>query len=447
MAQNGQSLIPAEVIAGKTKFVKQIVKKLQPTLENTLPKHITPERIMRVVVNAFSTTPKLVECEPFTLVRAILQSSMLGLEPNTPLQEAALIPFKQTDRNHPNYDKLEVQFQPMYMGLMKLARQSAEIASWVVAGVYEGDEFVYEEQLRETVFKHKRQFEGERGKLRLVYSKVYFKDPNIPPSIEIMTRADIDIVKKSSKTSGWDRNKKVFTPPEWSPWVQHEEAMWKKSVIKRHCKMLPRSIELPGAVDTLAKAIELDNLAKAIELDNQAEIGEPQTYDEIVATITEETGPDGKKTTVATASGKRTEEVAGELAAKAAEAKKVSTSTPSPAAVEQGVSEETEPSPSDDSPIANTGAESADGGPLNENETVDEETGELFASKVEMAAEEHELFFKSALAAKNFNGHLDIKKKTENCLTLYAQKKLSLDAALSLVDELSKLPIKQSKTK
>src|SRR5688500_14663232 len=59
-----------------------------------LPRHMTPERMIRVALTTVSQTPKLQQCDPFTICGSIVQTSILGLEPNSLLGESYLVPYK-----------------------------------------------------------------------------------------------------------------------------------------------------------------------------------------------------------------------------------------------------------------------------------------------------------------------------------------------------------------
>ena len=62
-----------------------IVTKMTPDLARALPKHMTGERMARIVVTAIRMTPQLAECTPASFVGCVLSCAVLGLEPNTPL--------------------------------------------------------------------------------------------------------------------------------------------------------------------------------------------------------------------------------------------------------------------------------------------------------------------------------------------------------------------------
>lgn len=95
-----------------------------------LPSVITPERFTRMVLTALSSTPKLQTCTPQSFLGAMMQAAQLGVEPNTPLGQAYLIPYGNV-----------CQFQLGYKGLMDLAYRSGEVSSIQAHEVHENDTF------------------------------------------------------------------------------------------------------------------------------------------------------------------------------------------------------------------------------------------------------------------------------------------------------------------
>src|SRR4051812_13911554 len=83
-----------------------------------LPRHMTPERMIRVALTAIKSNPTLMKCDALSVAACIVQASILGLEPVSFLGEAYLIPFKNKDGSY------SCQFIPGYQGLIKLARNS-----------------------------------------------------------------------------------------------------------------------------------------------------------------------------------------------------------------------------------------------------------------------------------------------------------------------------------
>lgn len=228
-----------------------VLTKLVPQLGSLLPKHLTPERAVRVAFTALQRQPKLFECTDQSIALAVLQASELGLELNL-LGEAYMVPYGNT-----------AQFIPGYQGLIKLARRSPEVANIVAEVVYKGDEFDYELGLTPSLKHRPKVGASHRDEdVLCFYSIGYFTDPRIHPVIKVMDREEVELVRKRSRaaTNG--------------PWVTDWQPMGLKTVAKRTCKWMPRSAELE-------RALEADERAEAglppdiVDM-GEAEIVEPE---------------------------------------------------------------------------------------------------------------------------------------------------------------------------
>lgn len=118
-----------------------LAKELAPQIRVALPKHLDADRMARVALTALRTTPKLGECDRWSFAASILQASQLGLEVNTPLGHAYLIPRMNNRREPP---QMECTLQLGYQGMIELARRSGQVSSIYAYTVHAGDEFSYE---------------------------------------------------------------------------------------------------------------------------------------------------------------------------------------------------------------------------------------------------------------------------------------------------------------
>lgn len=89
-----------EVKLTKNMTIPDMVKVMMPEIKKALPSVMSPERFTRIALSALNNTPQLQACTPMSFLAALLNSAQLGLEPNTPLGQAYLIPYK-------NHGKLE----------------------------------------------------------------------------------------------------------------------------------------------------------------------------------------------------------------------------------------------------------------------------------------------------------------------------------------------------
>lgn len=206
-----------------------------------LPKHITPDRLLKIAMHAIRTTPALQDCTVKSLLGAVVQSSSLGLEPNTVLGHAYLVPYRNKKTG-----TTEAQFIPGYKGLIDLARRSGQIESICAHAVHANDDFEFSYGLNETL-THKPAMTGNRGDIIAFYAIAKLKGGG--HAFEVMPKADVDSVMKSSQSRG-----------QWGPWKDHYPEMGRKTVIRRLAKYLPLSIEFStaAALDGQADAGEQD---------------------------------------------------------------------------------------------------------------------------------------------------------------------------------------------
>lgn len=252
--------------AGTVATFRDDLVKLQPIIAQVLPQHMNVERIIRIAIAAISRTPLLLKCERNSVLQAVMAASQMGLEPNTPLQHSAIIPFWNGKTN-----RYEAQFQPMYRGLVDLAHRSGRLLDVRAKLVYEHDHFEYEEGTAPKIV-HKPKWDGERGKVRCAYMVADLKDTPIP-HCEVMTLGELDEIKNRTKSR--DKQGNIV-----GPWISDEKEMFRKTVLKRGLKMCPMSIELATAVQ-IDNAVETGDVIDYSALELAAlpygESDEPQT--------------------------------------------------------------------------------------------------------------------------------------------------------------------------
>lgn len=237
-------LVPAK---DKVNSVRNLLERCKSQIAMALPKHMTPDRMMRVAMTEIQKTPALLDCTPVSLVAAVIQASQLGLEIGV-LGQAYLVPYKGS-----------VTLIPGYRGLVQLARRSGEIVS-IEARIVHAKDFFSVEYGLEPQLKHKpwmptpdeKVTKDGPGPVLCAYACAKFKDGGY--QFEVMSLRELDAIKTRSKASNN------------GPWVTDTEEMYRKTVTRRLCKWLPASIEL----------------ARAIELDNNAEDGLPQDLSGVI---------------------------------------------------------------------------------------------------------------------------------------------------------------------
>ena len=223
-------------------------------LAAVLPRHITPDRMLKALMVAASKTPALFECTQESICKAIMDASSLGLDCSGTLGSGYLVPFNKSMKDAQGrwQSRKECQFIPGYRGLIDLARRGGQIADIQVHAVYNQDTFTIEYGTSPEI-KHTPYTGADRANEIIgVYAVAFFKDGGKHP--EFMTIADINVIR--DETMRKNRQKEPS-----GPWADHYIEMAKKTVIRRLCKTLPLSPEVE-------RAFALDDEARAA-MENQ----------------------------------------------------------------------------------------------------------------------------------------------------------------------------------
>lgn len=216
-----------------------------------LPKHLNAERLMKVAQIAATTTPALAKCDVASLIGAIGQCAQMGLEPNTVLGHAYLVPFntKRKDANGNERWVNSVQVIIGYKGLIDLARRSGQIVSIAAHEVCANDHFEMVYGLDEKL-EHKPGL-ADRGPVIGFYAVAKLVGGG--HAFEFMPMRDVEEIRNNSQ--GWQQAVK-FKKQDIHPWGAHFVEMGRKTVIRRLAKYLPLSIEFQTAatLDGMAEA-------------------------------------------------------------------------------------------------------------------------------------------------------------------------------------------------
>src|SRR5262245_40803662 len=218
----------AVVEARPPKEFPDMLKAWLPEIARALPRHLNADRMSRIALTEFRKNPRLSQCDPRSVFAAVIQASQLGLEPGL-MGQAYLIPYGS-----------ECQLQIGYQGLLDLVRRSGLVESIEAHVVYSGDKFTYKAGLT-TTLEHEPNFDGDRGEMRLAYAVARLKGGG--SHAEVMTRHQIEANR--------DRSQNVVSARRGgksTPWDTDTEEMWRKTVLRRIAKFLPKSPELALAI-------------------------------------------------------------------------------------------------------------------------------------------------------------------------------------------------------
>jgi len=185
-----------------------------------LPANVSFDAFRNAAIVALTDNPAIFSCNRESLFKAVRRLAAAGLVPDG--REAAIVPFKG-----------QAQAMPMVYGLIKVARNSGEIAS-IWAEVVMGDEtFEISMVDGERRFSHKYDPLNRTGEVKGAYAVAKLKDGTV--EIEAMGRDQIEKRRRASANQRGDKPEGI-----WGQWY---DEMAKKTVIRALVKRLPMSSE------------------------------------------------------------------------------------------------------------------------------------------------------------------------------------------------------------
>lgn len=259
--------------------------KVERGIKAVATQFLTPDRFLRMAINAVKKTPLLLQCDPQTVLGSFMSSAALGLEPNTIQQQAWLIPYKKRAKVGSQWvDVYECQFQIGARGFVTLAHRSPHIASLQAESIHENDKF--DHMIGSESFLKYSKTLLNRGDM--IGSFCYVR---LESDTELATVLPLDeILRIRSKSETYKslvtavdtaENAKDKARAEQklaeTPWVLWADDMATKSAIKKSSKQLPL---VPG--DAMAAATVLDQDAADTVID-MAAMADPDMARAVVA--------------------------------------------------------------------------------------------------------------------------------------------------------------------
>lgn len=204
-------------------------------LYSSLPSHIKPETFERNWMNALMANPSLLDHDPRLVYREVAKAAGLGLLLDPILGEAYIV----VAYNYKTKQQ-EPQLRVGYKGMIKLARQSGDIAAVYAHEVHQFDHVEADLGFPKR-FSHRPKLFTDRGPIVGYAAVVGYRDGTFdfePMSAE-------DCLKIRDRSDGWKAFKdgKIKS----TPWSTDESEMCKKTALRRLMKRQNQSPELQRA--------------------------------------------------------------------------------------------------------------------------------------------------------------------------------------------------------
>lgn len=229
---------PNTFLGLKSSDVEDFLAPYVPQIQKALPANttITPNRVLAMAVYQISQNPALSECSPKSVIGALMQTALLGLNPA--LKQCWYVPYRKGSA------EAECQFQISYTGLINLASRSGRVLQVYANVVRQGDFFEVEQGLNRNLV-HKPKL-GNDGPLQYAYAVIKYASGGF--DFVVLTASDIE---KRRKSSPGQRGRDAVGV--WADWT---EEMWKKTALRNLLKTAILSDDTHG--QAVAKAVAVD---------------------------------------------------------------------------------------------------------------------------------------------------------------------------------------------
>ena len=204
--------------------VAQFFEREIPNIAAVMPKNtMDPTRMAKLAIQIWTGNPKLAACDKNSFIAALLTCAQFGLEPNTPLGQAHIIPYGN-----------KATFQLGYQGLLALAYRTNEYTRIYVREVYKDDEFEVRYGLFEDLIHVPSEDGPADGELPThIYAVYHLKNGGYGYEVWSWNK----IIKHAQRFS------KSYTKSD-GQWKVNPVAMAKKTVLIAVLKYAPKSLEM-----------------------------------------------------------------------------------------------------------------------------------------------------------------------------------------------------------
>ena len=214
MTSNALARVQAQAEAS----VQSLVRDNWQAIAQSLPSTMEPKRFARLIFNSVRRTPKLAQCTATSLIGSLLASSALGLEVDTPLGEAYLVPYGT-----------DAQLIVGYQGIVKLYRQHPMAGTISSGWVGSNDHFDY--AYGTNPYLNHKPAGADRGDPVAFWASYTLKDG----TVDFVVLTPTEVAELRGKVKKGD----IADPQHW---------MARKTALKQVLKLAPKSTQLAAAL-------------------------------------------------------------------------------------------------------------------------------------------------------------------------------------------------------
>lgn len=230
-------------MASALQLVREQLLSTRPTFEDMNLNQLSFNKELEFAIQIFEKNDYLLKMNTQSIKNSLVNIALSGLSLNPVLKQAYLVPRKGV-----------CCVDPSYIGLVKIATDTGSVTDIVCRVVYEKDFFEIETGSHGYVKHSPYKGTDDPGQKIFVFSIATL--PSGKENIDYMRWAQVVDIRNRSESV---KAKKT------SPWDTDEDEMAKKTMVKRHWKLLPKTERGIMA----STAIDLDNQANGIDFDKE----------------------------------------------------------------------------------------------------------------------------------------------------------------------------------
>lgn len=247
-----------ELATGNTKVesFKSFMERSKGQIASALPKHLSADRLARLIVGQFARTPALQNCTAASIMQSVMTAATLGLEPGVN-GAGFLIPYKET-----------CTFVPGWKGLVDLVSRSG-MGTVFTGVIYRDQRYTYTDGARRDLVIHNETDMEDPDDITHAYAIGWVKGSDMPI---------IELWRVSKLMKHRDKYNKVggkhYSFRDW-------EMYCRKVPLLQVLKYMPCSIEVQRAIAVAnageeGRAVTIDgDFVESTAIEDEAPKAEP----------------------------------------------------------------------------------------------------------------------------------------------------------------------------
>jgi recombination protein RecT len=234
----------------------QKIQNMEEHFRRAMPRGAEATQLVRDALTCLRTTPKLMECEPQSVLGSLMTCAQLGLRPGVPgLGHAWVLPFYDRnlkwldENNRERSGGQRAQLIIGYQGFRELAQRTGQISTMIGRVVYANDMFELDYGIADNLV-HRPRLDGPRGDAVGYYAIVKYTSGGY--AFWHMSRSEVEEHRDRfamARKPIWENGKKTGQTEIVGPWRDNFDEMAVKTAFLRLAKWIPKNTDLATAIE------------------------------------------------------------------------------------------------------------------------------------------------------------------------------------------------------